>query len=342
MKLVLLLAAVLQFHPIGDDPTRVTVTADPAAEGDRLTLHRLEPGGGRGPAMFAEVASEGGRRTLSPLVPLSRGESYVAVLSRKGVEPETRTYTVPEARMAVAPRVKAIHPRADQLPANLLKFYLYFDQPMREGREIFDLIQLIDDKGKPVHAPWRRMELWSKDATRLTLWVHPGRVKQGVNLREQLGPVLHPGRRYTLRISGSLRSASGVPMGGDFERHFTTLPEDHTRIQPDEWTFRLPVSGGKDALSIQAGKPLDHALLERHLSLRGPDGREVPFGVEVGKDESMWSMIPRSPWKPGRYRLLAGEYLEDLCGNTPARVFDTDLQKGEEDIRSVERVFWID
>jgi len=42
----------------------------------------------------------------------------------------------------------------------------------------------------------------SGDAKRLSLWIHPGRIKNGVNLREELGPVLEPNRKYTLVLSG--------------------------------------------------------------------------------------------------------------------------------------------
>ena len=47
-----------------------------------------------------------------------------------------------------------------------------------------------DDDG-----PFRETELWSEDGRRLTLWLHPGRQKTGVNLNTEIGPVLDPGTR---------------------------------------------------------------------------------------------------------------------------------------------------
>ena len=92
----------------------------------------------------------------------------------------------------------AIFPSAEVLPANHLKFYVHFPEPMREG-VFLDYCALLDEHGQPVLEPFRETELWSDDRRRLTLWLHPGRQKAGVNLNVEFGPVLEPGRRYTLR-----------------------------------------------------------------------------------------------------------------------------------------------
>jgi hypothetical protein len=92
------------------------------------------------------------------------------------------------------PSITAIHPGTDRLPANHLKFYLHFSQPMQQG--VFQRhCALLDQNGKPVVEPFRETELWSADRKRLTLWLHPGRQKTGVNLNDEFGPVLQPDLR---------------------------------------------------------------------------------------------------------------------------------------------------
>ena len=132
---------------------------------------------------------------------------------------------MPEKVVVGVPSVLMIYPSTDVLPANLLKFYLQFSRPMRETDAIFDHIRIIDDQGNVIEDPWRRAPLWSNDGTRLTLLIHPGRIKTGVNLNLDLGPlgldfllanaasgyfprrlVKHHLRRHRLRIPARART----------------------------------------------------------------------------------------------------------------------------------------
>src|SRR6056297_3284815 len=71
-----------------------------------------------------------------------------------------------------------IYPTAGELPANLLRFFVYFPQPM-DRSDILDHILLVDDAGSEVTGAFleNRYDLWSPDATRLTVLLDPGRVK---------------------------------------------------------------------------------------------------------------------------------------------------------------------
>ena len=64
------------------------------------------------------------------------------------------TPTSAEPCIETAPKVVKIYPTADVLPANHLKFYIYFDRPMRGGKELFEQIVLVDDKGKEIDDAW--------------------------------------------------------------------------------------------------------------------------------------------------------------------------------------------
>ncbi|MCA9068903.1 MAG: hypothetical protein KDA84_08275, partial [Planctomycetaceae bacterium] len=56
-----------------------------------------------------------------------------------------------------------------------------------------------------------------------------------------------------------------------------------------------------------------------------PQGKPVPGTITVGKNESTWEFHPKTPWQPVAYKIAVDEMLEDLAGNTPLRLFDTDL-----------------
>jgi hypothetical protein len=222
------------------------------------------------------------------------------------------------------PRITEVYPSDDKLPANCLKFYVHFSQPMREGRAIFEQITIEDDRGNVVPDPWRRVELWNAAATRLTIWIHPGRIKQGVNLREDFGPVLKPGGKYRLVVSPELQDASGLPIGARFEKRFIAVAEDHQRPLPSKWNVTAPQAGTREPLLIDLGEPLDHALLHRFVKVSGPLGQIVGL-ARVKKNESEWQFIPERSWDEGSHHVQVDGRLEDLAGNTPLRVFDTDL-----------------
>lgn len=329
MSLAALLAsASLAFGTVpGGDAWKVSIRAEGAPEGSAITLHLVgqEPDS-LGPAMFAKVTRQESALVLEPSFPLSAGNTYLAILLDKaGKELGQAKYTVPR-KDSPPPMLEAIYPTSEKLPANLLKFYLYFDRSMREGQDLFDQIHIEDANGQRVHAPWRRLELWTADAKRLTLWIHPGRVKRGVNLREQLGPVLLPGKEYTLVLDKTLRSADGIPLGQEIRHSFRTLPEDYVRPRPDSWVLELPLAGTSQPLVVHLPEPVDHALVKRNISIL-LTGKKVGLDrIEAGEGESVWSIYPSQPWESGNYDLVAGPDLEDLAGNTPERVFDTDLK----------------
>lgn len=309
----------------GDDPNAIVVWAENAPEDAVLTLHLVDQDTDEiGPAMFAQVEREDEKLKLTPSFKLSSDSRYRAVIQSKGGKIIDTADYVTKAVHGPPPQLTEIYPRSKQLPANLLKFYLYFDQPMREGREIFDLIHIEDDSGKRVHAPWRRLELWNEDATRLTLWIHPGRIKRGVNLREQLGPVLVPGKHYTLVIEKSIRSAKGIPCQKDFRHTFFTLAEDHERPSPQAWKRHSAIAGTRLPLEVESPEPLDHALLTRYVKVYR-NGKLIHTTFSMGIHDNRFSLFPCEPWEPAEYEVRVGKQLEDLAGNTPERVFDTDL-----------------
>jgi hypothetical protein len=173
--------------------------------------------------------------------------------------------------------------------------------------------------------PFRETELWSDDGRRLTLWLHPGRQKTGVNLNTEFGPVLSPGLRYTLVIKGGWPSADGVPIGRDVEKSFFTGARATTQLDAKLWRLRPPAAGSKEPVEIRFPAPLDHALLTRCLKVITEDGSVLPGAVTTTDFERVWRFTPADAWAGRPHKVLVETILEDLAGNSLARPFEVDL-----------------
>jgi hypothetical protein len=296
-------------------------------QGERwLRFSLVDPETGKeGAAIFGAYCRE---KTLLVFVPrhaLTAGQRYRATLDLGGGKKVAVEHQVVKEN-AAPPIVDRIYPTGDVLPANQLKFYLHFSKSMRETKDIFDQLQILDAQGKPVSDPWRRTELWSADGRRLTVLIHPGRIKRGVGPRVEEGPVLLPDRQYTLVIGAEVADASGQPLGKAFKKTFRTVAEKRTRPLPEKWTVRPSPHGTRQPLVVEFPDPLDRALLDRFLTVRDQRGQPVAGRIEVGKEERSWIFHPEQPWDDSYYTLTVDGDLEDLAGNTPVRLFDVDLQ----------------
>lgn len=222
------------------------------------------------------------------------------------------------------PVVEALFPSGDHVPANHLKFYIHFSVPMRQG-VFLDHCTLFDEHGAPVLEPFRETELWSQDGRRLTLWLHPGRQKTGVNLNTEFGPVLMPGRRYKLVIDGAWPSADGVTLGKATEKTFQATARETQQLNINEWKVQPPAAGGRLPLEIRFPSALDHALLMRCLQVVAKDGSPVAGVVSTAEAECCWRFTPAQPWAAEAHQVVVETILEDLAGNSLARPFEVDL-----------------
>ncbi len=291
-----------------------------------------------GPALLGDYEITGNKLRLLPRFPLLAGESYVATfdpaalnLKRPLTSPAilTTTYRAPIDPTISQPRLTSIYPSGDVVPANHLKFYLVFSEPMRKG-EFLRRIKLIEESGTEVSEPFRETELWSEDERRLTLWFHPGRQKTGVNLNVELGPVLEPGKRYRLIISGDWRTQAGAQLGKVVEKPFTVGQVEHAQLKLTDWRVIPPSDGSRESLRVEFPKPLDWALLKSQIVVVSSDGLKVRGAIKIDPQETAWSFSPEKPWDAGEYQLNVGSVLEDLAGNSLARPFEVDLEKSLE------------
>jgi hypothetical protein len=212
---------------------------------------------------------------------------------------------------AMAPRVVAVHPELSAVPANLLRLYVDFSQPMA-GDDAFEHVRLLDASGRPIPDAFREIELWSRDNRRLMAYVHPGRVKSGLAIGEQFGPVLEEGKTYTLEVLPGMKSRSGRPLQERVARSLTVGPPDQRPPDLARWTL----SPRPDRLDIVCDEWLDHAGLEDFVRVEGVPGRCRVDGLRV-------TFTPERRFAAGEYRLAVDARLEDLAGNNFIKPFET-------------------
>ncbi len=273
------------------------------------------------PPMLGKWSSLSGGLRFTPRFPFSQGMSYEAVWQPVEGKAVTSRHAVPKAATAPAAMVEHIFPGSENVPENLLKFYLHFSAPM-SGGGIYKHIHLRDEAGREVELPFLELdeELWDREHRRLTLFIDPGRVKREVKPLEDIGPALEAGRQFTLTIDAAWLDANGQPMKAAAEKKFKVTAPD--RIPPDPKTWRLtsPAPGTKEPLHIRFSEPLDHALALRLITVA-----EVPGQQAMSDDGVQWTFLPVNPWPAGPHRLVIQPELEDLAGNSVGKPFEVDL-----------------
>lgn len=270
--------------------------------------------------LFGSVSKEQAIVCFAPALPFVPGESY-----RVEFQKTDGTWSTQRLRFELpkteAPTAIMLHSDTP-FPANALKFYLHFSQPMEQG-VFLDRITLHRLDGSVVQGAFRETELWSPDGKRLTLWLHPGRQKTGVNLNKDEGPVLVEGETYTLKLAANWRSAKGVPLGQKYTFPITAGAVDHACPDPQRWKVTAPKRGTRDPLHLLFDEPLDPAMLYSALHVRSGD-QEVKGAIHVATDARSWSLIPAEEWPPGRYEIVIDPLLEDLAGNNLLGPFEVD------------------
>lgn len=328
---------VVRFHVPPDHPERwfVELTDPPGLSALAVTVDAAD---GEGlPPLIGRYERIGATLRFTPRFAPTPGVTYVA-RAVGGVE---RRFTLPPAATVLATaaatqtQVIAIYPTIDRVPANLLKLYVEFSSPMRDG-EAEQRLRLFDARGREMPRAFLHVdaELWNETHTRLTVLFDPGRIKRGLRANLEDGAPLIEGETFRLTIDPAWRDGQGVPLATAYERVLTVGPAD--RKSPDwrRWTVVAPRAGTQDAVTVRFDEPLDRALLDRWLMVTDmtaasaaatATGNAVPGRARVGPDQTSWSFVPDQRWRGDhRYRVLVDPRLEDLAGNSLRSLFDAD------------------
>ena len=235
-----------------------------------------------------------------------------------------QVFEVPETTGLSPGKVDHIFPSGDTLPENLLKIYLHFNHPMREGVALKH-IHLLDGDGHIVEEPFLviEQELWDSNRKRLTLWFDPGRIKRHLVPHRKKGMPLKEGTHYTLKVDSTWEDAYGRKLGVEYRKQFVAGTSDRSCPDPNLWELELPAHHSHQGLVINFPEPLDHGLLQRSIQVFSEQGELVEGTVSIARDEKLWELLPEIPWQPGEYTIRIHTRLEDLAGNNLNRLFDT-------------------
>lgn len=281
----------------------------------------------KGTALLGTHTFDDGTLSFEPRFPFVPGVKY-RVSYRDGDTTASHEFTIPKPKTEPGV-VTAIYPSADKLPENTLRFYLHFSKPMAKG-DIYKHVTLTNDTDKKkIELPFLELEqeLWTTDQKRVTILIDPGRIKREVKPLIDLGPVLVSGKAYTLTVSKEWRDGDDEPLKEAYRKTFTATAADRDAIDPQKWAVTPPKAGGRDALTIALGKPLDHALVQRLVWVEDAAGKKVEGTVALGKAETAWAFTPKAAWAAGKYKLTVATHLEDPCGNRVGEPFEVDLFK---------------
>lgn len=311
---------------------------DAGALSRRLAVYPSEalPAGGKPavPPVAGRFLVDGEAVWFAPRFPFANGVSYSLLVQSGDNTDGAEVWEIrrPDPKASCTTEVVAIYPTAAELPVNLLRVYVHFSAPMSEGWAASAIRVTRADTGETLDDVFLppEPELWDPERKRLTMLLDPGRIKRGLVPNLEFGYPLVEGTTVRIAVDPEFRDAAGQPLRAGAERSYDIGPALRSRIDPRAWRLTAPAAGSRTPLLVEFDRPLDHGLLQHCLSVRDYTGQNVSGLAEIGKGERSWRFTPDVPWQASAYQLVVEPRLEDVAGNSPARVFDRDVTKAED------------
>jgi hypothetical protein len=206
---------------------------------------------------------------------------------------------------------QTVYPSSVSVPANLLRVSIVFDTPQAPD---LPPARLTASDGREIEGAFYPQRLWSPDGRTLTLYLDPGRVKTGLELRETRGSILRTGIEVGLRLGSKVLKRWQV--GPTWERP----------IEPRLGRIVPPSAGTRGAVGLEFAAPIDWQGRSL-IAIAGPDGNRVPGVASLVDGERRWSFVPSTPWRSGNYVLRLHPDLEDSAGNRLSGSFESSGRK---------------
>jgi hypothetical protein len=269
--------------------------------------------------MPVTITEQGPDIVIMPRFALKIGTEYVVSLDLTDASYDVGI-SLPEAEVTI-PEVIGFAPSQALIPANILRLYVQFSEPMARG-QVRDTVKLVHRDGRPVSSPFLNLEaeLWDPSQTRVTLLLDPGRIKQGVGPNMQAGAPLQTGESYQLVVSGWMQSAAGAPLETDVTLALRVGPAERRAIDPVSWQILTPPEGSHAPITVAFDRIMDSGATQRLLQMQDSAGNRLRGAIT--SDGGGWSFMPAQAWQTGDYYLIVDPELEDVSGNTIAAPFD--------------------
>ena len=267
-----------------------------------------------------------------PHLPFDRGVSYQAIFDLGPLNPEcsdavTFDFSLPNGQPAPRTKVEHVYPSSDELPANLLRLYIRFSNPMQDGVAVAEITVIGPDGETAPDILYRApVELWDRSMHCLTILLDPGRLKRGVGPNRALGPPLKVGESYTLVVGAGMVDLWGRRLANDFQKRFRVTEDVREPVAIDRWWIETPLINTHQPLRLEFPRPLDWALLSNSIKVATKDGLAIDGHVVVDEGEKRWSFEPTTSWVEGSYEVSICASLEDVCGNDVMSEFDRSVR----------------
>jgi hypothetical protein len=283
------------------------------------------------PNLWGTCESEGAALVFRPRHSLAPSIRLIARLDGAALDRAAGTTGTPSREIVhhplppaatTATSVTGVSPTSDEVPENLLRLYITFSAPM-SPRGIEQHVKLLGPDGREIVAAFVPIPggLWDPDRRRLTLFLHPGRVKSGIAIGSALGPVLSAGQSVRLVVAAAALDAQGLPLAAEFSHSWRVGPPARDALDPAAWQVTPPRAG--QPLLVTAPIPLDRALVLRAVTIRDEGGRPVPGSFELEAGDRALRFDPAAAWVGGgNYRVAFEPVLEDLAGNRIGTPFE--------------------
>jgi len=219
------------------------------------------------------------------------------------------------------PNIVSVFPSSNNLPSNILRFYINFTEPMKQ-KVSASYIHLVNSEGVADTQAFMNFgtELWSPDAKRLTILLDPGRIKRGVGTNKALGPVLLPGESYSLVIDGKWPTYEENPLGGGFVKPIFVEGPYRTLPSLENWTV---TDANRSQLKVTLDRIFDSALLKRFVMIT--DDKDLPIvgNIVLGANEKSFTFKPNKPFENKAVNIVIDPRLEDIAGNNFGGLLDS-------------------
>lgn len=226
--------------------------------------------------------------------------------------------------------VTAIYPKQNTLPENILKFYIQFSEPMREG-DFLEHIKLHNSKDENVSGVFfdNIYELWNNDHTQITLLVDPGRVKTGLQQNIKQGRAFAVNETYTLTIDTTWKTIKGNYLFKPFTKQFKIKDEDITPPTINAVLISEVKENSREPITITFNEVLDVFQLQDYVRIIAENDL-VKGKFNLMDNGKSIQFTPQKPWKNTNYKLRVDVRLEDIAANSFAGKFDQEVAKAKD------------
>jgi len=207
----------------------------------------------------------------------------------------------------------AVYPSGSSVPENLLRIEIRLQVPLRAPLDMSH-VKLLDGAGRVIEGAFLDLPLPSADGRRLSILLHPGRVKSGVGANLALGRALQAGAAVTLVIDDPA-------IGPAVSKSWQVTGFDGRRPLPSRWTVISPAAGTRQPLLVRLHSPLSVSS-EALIAVKRANGRRLPGRGLLMDGETTWRFTPAQPWQSGAHVLVAHPDLETPEGNRPCAPFE--------------------